>query len=462
MKKALALVLALVLALSMAVSAFGLTLVELEEQKPAGAKKTIVTLDNADDTILYVYDGGKYYVALDDQPWKDVKVTANGNATAELVKYDPASMDIDGLNVVFAVVDKEGNQVASWSADVDAAAIEDVNEDGVIADWEAYEAALANAKALNADKKVTYYTVKVLTNVNIIKITVEDNYTAHFTEGSVVIEAKLDKKDYKGEIVVINDVLIAEYEEVKWTAENFEDDAALYAGAEDQLGYSDWFTAEHGYSKWVGEEEYDEMENRVHPFAAVVSTTAFRAIEGEDLLVYSADELSVVLYDIAKGQKGVNFLGYVDFDFVDENKDDEFDPDKENLTAIEFGYYGDQIVKGDFEITVALDLDWYELRELFGVKVEEDDIISYYVVDENGKVVGGKEVDYMTADLTEDAEFVIKGSNSKLGQYKLVLEVPAAEVGEANPNTGAESVVGVVAALAVVSVATAAAVSLKK
>ena len=53
-------------------------------------------------------------------------------------------------------------------------------------------------------------------------------------------------------------------------------------------------------------------------------------------------------------------------------------------------------------------------------------------------------------------------SVQKLGQYKVVLEVPAAEVGEANPNTGAESVVGVVAALAVVSVATAAAVSLKK
>ena len=68
----------------------------------------------------------------------------------------------------------------------------------------------------------------------------------------------------------------------------------------------------------------------------------------------------------------------------------------------------------------------------------------------------------MTADLTEDVEFTVKGENAKLGQYKVVLEVPAAEAGEANPNTGAEAVVGVVAALAVVSVATAAAVSLKK
>ena len=469
MKKALALVLALVLALSMAVSSFALTLVDLTQVPEAAAKKTNITVVDAKDTVLYLYDvdaftyrGTTFYVALEDEAWKDIKLTTNGNVTAELVKYDPASMNLVGMDVVFAVVDKEGNQVASWSADVDASAIKDINENGTIEDWEAYEAALANAKALNAGKEVTYYSVKVLTNVNVIKVVVEKNYTAHFTEGSIVVEAKLDKKDYKGEIVVINDVIICEYEEVKWTAENFEDEAALYAGAEDQLGYSDWFTDEHGYSKWVGKEKYDEMENRVEPYAAVVSTTAFRAIEGKDLLVYSADELSVALYDIVKGQKGVNFLGYVDYDFVDENKDLRFDPDKENITAIEFGYLGDQVIKGAFEINLELELDWYELRELFGLKVEEDDIISYYLVDENGKVVGGKEVDYMTADLTETVEFTIKGENSKLGEYKIVLEVPSAEVGEANPNTGAESVVGVVAALAVVSVATAAAVSLKK
>ena len=68
----------------------------------------------------------------------------------------------------------------------------------------------------------------------------------------------------------------------------------------------------------------------------------------------------------------------------------------------------------------------------------------------------------MTADLTENVKFVVEGENQKLGYYTLTLEVPANESGEANPNTGAESVVGVVAALAVVSVATAAAVSLKK
>ena len=122
-------------------------------------------------------------------------------------------------------------------------------------------------------------------------------------------------------------------------------------------------------------------------------------------------------------------------------------------------------VKGKYEINIDLDCDWYDLRECFGIKIEEEDIITYYIVDEDGTVVGGKEVDYMTADINENVEFTITGENDKLGQYSIVLEVPASESGsdaEENPNTGAESVVGAVAALAVVSAAAAAAVSFKK
>ena len=441
MKKALALVLALVLALSMAVSAFAATKFLVLDPKPVDEEERleIEVVDAADKTVIYTDEAGTYYVALEDQPWKDVKVTANGNVTAKLVDFDPEKM---------VIVDKDGNDLVKWCVTEKGKEIE---TSGLT-----YDVAKDLAKQFNNEKEVTYYGVKMLSNVNVIEITIEDNYTAHYTEGSVVVEATLNKKAYKGDIVTINDVTIFEYEEVKWTAANFEDEKALVVG---EGGYSDYATAEDGYSKKLA--EYDETLLRKAKDAAVVSTTAFRAIEGEDLLVLSAG-MKVVLKDIVKGQKGVNFKGYYKEAFVDENLDGKFDMDKENLTAIEFGFYGDQVVKGAYEIAIELEYDWYELRELFGLKVEEDDIISYYLVDENGKVVGGKEVDYMTADLTEDAEFTIKGENDTLGQYKLVLDVPAAEVGEANPNTGAESVVGVVAALAVVSVATAAAVSLKK
>ena len=454
MKKALALVLALVLALSMAVSAFALTLVPMDKVEAEVAGKDIIPVVDAYDTYLHLYNGGKYYVALDNQPWEDVKVTANGCVSAKLVDFDPEKM-----------------MIAEW--DEDTQSYVDIVEWGVTRKGETieggydYEGAKVAAAKYNKegfpgtnDKEVSYYGITCITHVNVIEIVVENNYTAHFEEGTIKIEAKLDKVPYAGQINVINDVVIFEYEEVKWTAANYAEKAALTVG---QLGYSDWLTSENGYSKVVGDEkvDYDEYENRVDEGAAVVSTTAFRAIEGKSLKV-SQGILNVTLKAVEAGQKGVNFLGYVKYDYKDKNNNGEFDYDKDILKAINFGYLGNQVVKGEFVIDINLGYNWYELREMFNLKVEEDDIISYYLIDENGKVVGGKEVDYMTADLNEVAKFSITDANATLGEYSLVLEVPAVEGGESNPNTGAESVVGVVAALAVVSVATAAAVSLKK
>jgi hypothetical protein len=452
MKKALALVLALVLALSMAVSAFALTLKDLTDLTPADPAKKVITVVDADDKeVLYTDAAGTYYIALTDEEWYDVKVTTNGCVDAKLVEFDPETMEI------------KGNLVPVWSMTKKGDVVEGAAFNGLT-----YEEAKEMAKYHNDINEVTYYGVKLMTNVNVIEITIADNYTVHYLEGEIEITAKkkVDGKavNFGGVIEVINDVVNFEYEMVKWTAANFDDEKALTVNDE---GYSDYDAAQVGYD--VNDEKYEIEANRKDNGAAVVSTTAFRAIEGKDLAVaYTAFEgnryefdLAVALYDIVKGQKGVNFQAYAKPAFVDANKNKVWDLNEE-LTAIEVGFYGDQVVKGAFEITLDLNCDWFELREYFGLEVEEDDIVSYYVVDANGKVVGGKEVDYMTADLSENVEFTIKGENAKLGQYKVVLEVPAAEVGEANPNTGAESVVGVVAALAVVSVATAAAVSLKK
>lgn len=453
MKKALALVLALVLALSMAVSAFALDFVELTPAGKAEAGKVEIPVVDADDedilytTVSWDEEGNPvletvYYVALPfDVAYTDVKVTANGNLTAELVEFNPEKM---------VIVDDEGNDLLTYS-------VLDLKGDAVETDL-SYEEALAAEADLEKENKVNY-TVVCEQTVNVIKMVVANNFSAHYTEGTLKVDAKLGKKDYVGKLTVINDVTIFEYEQVKWAANNFKTGAALQLG---ENGYSDYLTDEFGYGF-----EYDYEGLREDPYALVVSTTAFRAIEGKNLKLnilakdtfagqqrIAMDDLdvNVVLKEIAKDQKGVNFFAWADL---------KLDA-KENLESVSLIFKGDQVIKGEFEITIGLPFNWYELRELFGVKVEEDDIISYYLVDGNGKVVGGKEVDYMTADLTESASFTVKGANQKLGEYSLVLEVPAAEAGESNPNTGAESVVGVVAALAVVSVATAAAVSLKK
>jgi hypothetical protein len=454
MKKALALVLALVLALSMAVSAFGLNLVKLEEVKAEAAGKDIIPVVDAAELYLHTYYGGKYYVALADQPWEDVKVTANGCVSAKLVDFDPEKM----------VIVNGGKDIVEWGVTRKG----EIIETGYDYEGAKVAAAKYNKEGFGSynDEKVSYYGITCITNVNVIEIVVEDNYTVAFEEGTIKIEAKLDKVPYAGTIIVINDVVIFEYEQVKWTAANYANKAVLTSDhdrfdgvAEGDLGYSDWYTSEAGYSKVF--DDYDEYENRVVDGAAVVSTTAFRAIEGKTLKVTDGF-INVTIKSVEAGQKGVNFQSFENYDYKDRNGDGVFTHDVDVVEAINFGYFGKQIVKGEFVIDVNFGLNWYELRELFGLKVEEDDIISYYLIDENGKVVGGKEVDYMTADLTEVAKFSITDANATLGQYSLVLEVPAVEGGESNPNTGAESVVGVVAALAVVSVATAAAVSLKK
>ncbi|MBQ3531402.1 MAG: hypothetical protein IJA05_05730 [Oscillospiraceae bacterium] len=488
MKKALALVLALVLALSMGVSAFA-ELVELDRVRPEEDEPAELVVFDMQEEEYLVYtrpiiteDDAKLgkdfvtYIALDPTvPYVDVKLTANGNLDAELVEFDPETMvALGALNLTYSVMYKgevleapytlkevaEDVYLEAADAEIDILTIDNFTG------W-SYNDAQTLAGLIRADKKVSKGIVDVECEqyVNIIKLTIENNFSAHYTEGTLKIEATnaANKKAYATTIELINDVCIFEYEEVKYAAENNEDGATLQLGA---AGYSDYVTDEYGYD--AGDNKYDEDYLRTWEDALVVSTTAFRAIEGKDLTldVLSDDdmEISVTLKEIAKGQKGVNFFAWGDLEIDDKDDNDGDQPDYANdeLVAASFGFMGDQIIKGEFEIVVDLPIDYYELREFFGEKVEEDDIVTYYVL-KNGVAFDSFTVDYMTYDPSENVELVIKGENEKLGWYTIALEAPAAEVeGEENPNTGAESVVGVVAALAVVSLASAAAVSLKK
>ncbi|MBR2040913.1 MAG: hypothetical protein IJ945_00855 [Oscillospiraceae bacterium] len=449
MKKALALVLALVLALSMAVSAFGL--VELKPAPVAGTATIDVPVIDVHDE-LYTHVDGYYYIALDAKDYKDVAVSTTGNLTAEVVKYDPATMNVTGIDGLrFEVVGKDGKLGGEgWYFTV---------VDDSIAK---YEAAVAFAKAENDALKANVYSVVTNVPVNVIKVTVADNYTAAYTEGTLKITATLNKVPVSKTLRVINDVTIFEYEQVKWAAKGYNADPAKSAYLElcdeETLGYSDYDAYVKGYNK-VDPDEYIINDLRTIEDPAVVSTTAFRAITGETLKLACAEEgLVVTLKNIVAGQKGVNFKHYTDIAYTDLNGN--FAYDEGEADAIEFGFLGNQVVLGDFTVAYNTGYTWFTLREAFGEKVEEDDIISYYVL-KNGKVVKEIVVDYMTANIYQPVVVELDGSNSTLGQYQIVMEVPAVE-GETNPNTGAESVVGVVAALAVVSVATAAAVSLKK
>lgn len=460
MKKIVALVLALMMVLSLGVSALALTKIELDQvEVTEDGTKLIKFVDTVEfigaDKVLYTNGphGGVAYFVLKTTGLKDVKATySNGDAVkAEIIDYDPEKMEfVDGAD--WAVVRKDGKAIDEYLAASTTLDWSKCVESGKgNYDWCKYV-----AKTLNKEFKTTQFVVKTTSEIKVLKLTVAANYSASFTEGSVKVSALrvADKKTVYTEMKFINDVTIFAYEYVKSAAEY------KYALELFDEGYSDYETYLAGYKT------PDTAQRRG---SRVISTTAFRAIEGKDITVNVyptpkendervAKSADVTIYNVAAGQKGVNFEYYEKE--VKEATSTALAVDGENR-KVEFGFYGDQVVKSKF--TVNFDLDWtyFELREFFGKKVEEQDKVVYYIL-KDGKVLKEVEVDYMTVDYNDTVKLSIDGENTTLGQYAIAVKVPAENKGEENPNTGAESVMGVVAAVAVVSVAAAAAVSLKK
>ena len=459
MKKIVALVLALMMVLSLGVSALALTKIDLDQvEVTEDGTKLIKFVDTVDfigtGKVLYTNGphGGVAHFVINTTGLKDVKATYSNDAVkAEIIDYDPEKMEyVDGAD--WAVVRKDGKAIDEYLAASTTLDWSKCVESGKgNYDWCKYV-----AKTLNKEFKTTQFVVKTTSEIKVLKLTVAANYSASFTEGSVKVSALrvADKKTVYTEMKFVNDITIFAYEYVKSAAEY---DYALELFDE---GYSDYETYLAGYKT---------PDTAQRPGSRVISTTAFRAIEGKDITVNVyptpkendervAESADVTIYNVAAGQKGVNFEYYEKE--VKEATSTALAVDGENR-KVEFGFYGDQVVKSKF--TVNFDLDWtyFELREFFGKKVEEQDIVTYYIL-KDGKVLKEVKVDYMTVDYNDTVKLSIDGENTTLGQYAIAVKVPAENKGEENPNTGAESVMGVVAAVAVVSVAAAAAVSLKK
>ena len=468
MKKALALVLALVLALSLGVSAFALTLVPLSPAPVAGTALKPVTalpaLDKDNEVVLLAGAGWTYYVQLDNKDYKDVAVSAAGAVSAKVVKYDPtvyapvdtipyyvwdsiAGKKVD-INVVGPTV-VAAAEAGKASYSYGAAGWSYIAKDGAVSyGVTSYAHISAICDILNKAGTTTTYVPKTDADLTLIEITVEDNYSVAYKEGTVKITAKEGRTPVSATITVISDVTLFKYDDVKYAA-FYGADLVTFSD-----GYSDYLTTEKGY---VNPAQNDATINREED-ATVVPTTGFRAIVGEDLGVQAAEGLRVDIYDIAEGQRGVNFEADGVYALNAKGKIANKD-----AVGIYFGFLGDQKIASEFEVKVDLGRTWFELREEFGKKVEEEDVLTYYIL-KDGKAFSSFTVDYRDIDPNEEVELTIEGkAGDTLGYYEIVLEVPAApSEGEENPNTGAESVIGVVAAMAVVSVAAAAAVSLKK
>ena len=462
MKKIVALVLALMMVLSLGVSALALTKIDLDQVEVTEDGKSHYKFqdtvffdgDTSKDKVLYTKGphGGVAHFVINTTGLKDVKATYSNDAVkAEVMDYNPETMEyLSDATYDLARKDGSANKLAEDLANTKTV---DWSEE---AKMNRYEWIKYVATTLNKEFKTTQYYAKCTSEIKVLKLTVAANYSASFTEGSVKVSALrvADKKTVYTEMKFVNDITIFAYEYVKSAAEY------KYALELFDTGYSDYETYVNGYKQ-------ADLAQRMG--SRVISTTAFRAIEGKDITVNVyptpkendervAKSADVTIYNVAAGQKGVNFEYYEKE--VKEATSTALAVDGENR-KVEFGFYGDQVVKSKFTVNFNLDWTYFELREFFGKKVEEQDIVTYYIL-KDGKVLKEVKVDYMTVDYNDTVKLSIDGENTTLGQYAIAVKVPAENKGEENPNTGAESVMGVVAAVAVVSVAAAAAVSLKK
>lgn len=355
------------------------------------------TIDlNKEESFFIDSCGAKFYISLDSlnfnkvrlsgsEEFRNIKITSNGNVSARLVDYDPETM-VDYLG------NDEDNKFVTYKV------WDSAKGKNVVTGVSYFEAKGIAEKSAN-------YSVVAENAVNLVEITVGENYSSVWKEGVLKISATIDGHEYATAMTFISDVVVFEYEEVKWAAKN---DALIRIGG---YGYSD-------YCNYYG--KYIVVEG-----ATTVSTTAFRAIEGEEILIYASDYMDVVLANIASGQSGVNFSNYFDIDFEDSDYDNIWDIYGENLNAIEFGFYGDQIIKGKYAIVTYLPWNYGELRDIFGLSMA--DVVSYYIVDKDNNILKQIKVDYTLVNSEVEVAISLHGENEPLGEYKLVVEVPAAD-----------------------------------
>ena len=396
MKKIIGLVLAFIMAFSFGINAFAS--IELFPKPVAPNSKTIIDISTMLEysVILYASERGRYYIAMDDLPYEDIKISTFGVVSAEYVDFDPETMEVYGMNIKYGI-SFEGKQIEAPAM--------------------SYEEAKRYAKQLNEKNDTEGYEVVLLTNVNIIEVIVEDNYSDSFKLGTLEIEATLDGEIISNVYNVILDVTVFEYEAVKAAAANYDDGAFLSYGS---VGYSDYYFYANG------KEEPDQRD------AAVVSTNAFRAIQGKNLRIDCYD-MVVDLKNIKAGQKGINFKYYTNIDFTDYNGN--YCYDEGEAKAIEFGFYDDQVILGEFFVEYYTGFDWFTLREAFGIILDEDDLVSYYIL-KDGVVVKEIVVDYMYADVYQPVVLQFRNSNSALGHYQIVTEAPQTYEVELNSREG--------------------------
>ncbi len=523
MKKALALVLCVLMISAMGISAFAdIPVIDLTEEitsasgtyiKISDADIWTATSSNEDGATYYTNGiGGVVYFATIFNPntYKNIKVETTGIVSAEVLKYDPAVYSADDEvwkslsdEITFSVNDSKSGSIISYDkvttvinkgtydADSDTFTVaeegkpsvaykmggsveesisynDDKTEQTVVTVETVkastdYTEVKAAAKALNNEGKTSKYAAECNQDVNIVKVKIADNFGVNYAIGSFTIKATgaSDGKAYTGiKNNVVADVAIASKDTVEYYAENFEE------GAKGEIFPINESTTKGDFGYW------DYYENKVSTDRAfVISTTSFRSIAGKGITLANKavnPTVTVEIPKVATTQSGVNFLNDTDEEYkmVDGKKVFDY----YSLT-----FYGTQTIASDFTINWKLGCTYGELLSKFGLSLEESEKVKLHLY------IDGKDsnlvIDYSKVNLYDEVELEIeRKAGSTLGKYILSASKVSTSSGsgsgsgsnnsgsgsESNPNTGAPNVIGVVSAMAVVSAAAAAAVSLKK
>lgn len=525
MKKALALVLALMMVAAMGVTSFAdIPVIDLTEEI-GSAYGTYIKISDSDiwtappsstgSSATYYTNGmgGVVYFSMIFKPntYKNVKVETTGIVSAEVLDYDPAvysandevwesiSEDInfsindsksgsaisydkvttvtnkgsyDEATGLFTVTE-EGKPVVSYAIGGSAEAKTELNSDKTeqtVVTVETinfstdYIEVRAAAKALNDEGKTTRYEAVCNQDVYIVKVKVADNFGVNYAKGTFQAKATgaSDGKAYAGiKNDVIADVAIASKDTVEYYAEHYK------GNAKGELFPINEVTGKADFGYW------DFYEDRMSSNKAfVISTTAFRSIVDKGITLVDNTENPGVIVDIPKvsaSQTGVNFLNDSGAKYKKVDGEQVFD-------YYYLNFYGSQTIATDFTITWKPGCTYGELLQKFGKDTDESETVQFHLN------VDGKDtklaIDYSKVNLYDEVELeIVRKAGSTLGKY--ILSGSKVNVdnstgsgstgsgnggssNENNPNTGAESFVGIAAAMAVVSVAAGAALALKK
>jgi len=444
MKKVIALALALVMVLAMGVTSFALTFIDGDTP----------TVDDGDLGFTYFdaeWDVNNESVIVVPFDMGDAGTLMNGSAVAAELEFDLGST----LSSIKVETQKGVAKVTVYKLDDYVKSIDAVTHKITTKSSWPFEdfdlqdlAVIAGAAAFTPDFKdldlfFLYFDIPTYAGA---KVSTDNYFTLKFRENTTGAD-----DTFTSEKVWICVTPFAVYD----------DDVENYADEDEAMEFEDGYAmigetpadvldfVEDNYDDvdildpdhvWVPEIDTDRTPT-------VITKDAWKEIVGSTLIVSDGD-FEIEIGKIVKGQTSINFLTDtdVDDDVQAINEDAELSAllflDTTNVLDSDF------TISYTFEIEDAAKAGEYFLYELVGDQLE---LVK--------KVAVGKGDDEVDVEIERKA-------GDTLGQYYLsdveLATAPATEEEGENPNTGATEVAGVAVALAVISLVSAAAVSLKK